>query len=186
MKKQYLYLLTLFVLVAFPSSALQYELSWEGTSQNGGSYLVYGSNTLDFRENSDFLVAITTETAVTVDATFHFYRVVTKAGDLLSLPSPVLRIEYLPDEKLLKYDDKALSQTSYAQNPYVTAEVWGSVSPYFLPDNHPIKNQLDHIFTRARVTPNSKSLENAGFLNTTPGKYSNVIVTTHPTLPGYA
>lgn len=74
---------------------------------------------------------------------------------------------------------------NYKRSGCVDQEIWESVFPYLLPVEHPIKKKLDNIFYQARVTQNSSSIKEAGFRNSTPGKYSQVIVSEHPNLEGY-
>jgi len=51
-------------------------------------------------------------------------------------------------------------------NEYVTEEVWNEVSPYLIPDNHPIKSKLDAIFKNKRVSESCDTLLEAGFIFT--------------------
>ncbi len=53
--------------------------------------------------------------------------------------------------------------SEYPLNPYVTQEVREAVTPFFLPENHPIKKKLDSIFYNKRVTANLESIREAGF-----------------------
>jgi hypothetical protein len=57
--------------------------------------------------------------------------------------------------------------------------------PYLLPDEHELKPLLDSIFTRSRATLNCQSLKEAGFISCRQRKYTHIIVTTHPNVPGY-
>lgn len=95
----------------------------------------------------------------------NIHRVVQQAG----LPSAYPHSEYAP---------------RYTKSPYVPDEIWDALSPYFLPENHPIKKKLDKIFKK-RVTKNRKSLKKAGFSNTKPGKFSMMTVVSHPMLKNY-
>jgi hypothetical protein len=72
----------------------------------------------------------------------------------------------------------------YDYNPYVSPQVWEKISPYFLPENHPIKPKLDSLFSK-RITLNSESLKNAGFEDPEPQKFSKTIVTKHKKIKGY-
>ncbi len=58
-------------------------------------------------------------------------------------------------------------------------------SEYFLPSTHPIKPQLDHLFSSTRVTFSLDSLFESGFQETKPRKFTHLIVTSHPLFPGY-
>lgn len=74
---------------------------------------------------------------------------------------------------------------AYPRNPYVSEDVWDQVSPYFLPEDHPIRPILDQIFSYYRVTLSIKSMKKAGFIHPKPRKWTHLIVTKHPDLPGY-
>jgi hypothetical protein len=72
----------------------------------------------------------------------------------------------------------------YDQNPYVSSEVWQMLTPFFLPEDHPLKPQLDELFSK-RITKSSKTLKKAGFKNTKPQEYSKTIVTKHKKIKEY-
>lgn len=59
------------------------------------------------------------------------------------------------------------------------------VQPYLLSADHPIRPVLDAIFTDSRATLNLKTLKKAGFKKTKPRKFTKLIVTMHPSVPGY-
>lgn len=87
------------------------------------------------------------------------------------------------------YSEKTKSKCfkrSYEKSDKVTEEVWDTLKPYFLPGNHPAKKGLDELFSSPkRVLQNENSLKKAGFKHTSPRKYSKLIVSTHPKIPGY-
>lgn len=66
-----------------------------------------------------------------------------------------------------------------------TQEDWNKVFPYLLPDYHPAKLTLDKIFSSERVLLNLKTMKKAGFIKPLPRKFTRLIVTKHPELPGY-
>lgn len=68
---------------------------------------------------------------------------------------------------------------------YVSEAVWDEITPYLMPDFHPIKPQLDKMFSKKRILQNKKSLWEAGFKKTIVQPFSQVIVTTHTNFPGY-
>lgn len=79
-----------------------------------------------------------------------------------------------------------LLSTKYIKPPHLDQEIWDSVSPYLLPEDHPMKGRLDAIFNNGtRVALSSKTLKAAGFEDPKPGKYSGTIVTTHKKLKGH-
>lgn len=59
------------------------------------------------------------------------------------------------------------------------------ISPYLLPEKHPLKKDLDSLFSKSRVTFNLDTLEKAGFDGSFPRKYTRLIVTRHSRFPGY-
>lgn len=79
------------------------------------------------------------------------------------------------------------TETSYPQNPYVDPDLWENLTPYFLPEDHPVKEQLDEIFSSGqRVLLNQDTLVEAGFTAPKPGhKLTRPYVLKHPKLKGY-
>lgn len=73
---------------------------------------------------------------------------------------------------------------SYPYNPAVPRETWEQLKPFFLPFDHPIKKNLDKIFS-SRVTLNKETFVDAGFDTNGPKHPENLIVGTHPLLRGY-
>jgi hypothetical protein len=67
----------------------------------------------------------------------------------------------------------------------ITQETWEAVYPYLLPETDELKFQLDEIFSQYRVTLNSETLSESGFTNVKPRKYSRIVVTKHPKVPGF-
>ena len=59
------------------------------------------------------------------------------------------------------------------------------MGPHLLPLDHPLKAQLDAIFSVSRVLENRQTLDEAGFdiIAAMPGSF--VIVARHPAMPGY-
>jgi len=72
----------------------------------------------------------------------------------------------------------------YAQNPYVSEELWNSLSPYFIPAESEEKAILDSIFSQRRVLSSIKSMVKSGFILLTHPK-DKIIVAKHPYLKGY-
>jgi len=76
--------------------------------------------------------------------------------------------------------------SAFDRPEHVSANIWKSISPHFIPESHPMKQKLDEIFSsKNRIILNSKSLQKAGFKNTKPGKWSGTVVATHKKLKGY-
>jgi hypothetical protein len=78
-----------------------------------------------------------------------------------------------------------VSINAYEKPSNVSQQTWDRVSPYFLPEDHPVKRKLDKIFQHQTVTRSSRTVEKAGFFNGKPGKYSQVVVSGHFDLEGY-
>jgi hypothetical protein len=74
---------------------------------------------------------------------------------------------------------------AYEKSPYVESYIWNDLEPYFLPENHAIKKQLDQIFTKTRASYNMKSLKASGFSAKKPTHNNHMIVASHPKLKGY-
>lgn len=77
------------------------------------------------------------------------------------------------------------SSTNYARHPAVSENVWNSLSPYFLPEDHPIKPELDKIFSTARALETEKAAKKAGFNSYKHRKGSHAIISKHAKLKGY-
>lgn len=56
---------------------------------------------------------------------------------------------------------------------------------FLIPDSHPIKAQLDELFSCSRVILNLKTLARAGFVFSKPRPFTHLIVAKHPAFPGY-
>lgn len=79
---------------------------------------------------------------------------------------------------------------SYAQgkqihHDYVSEEVWNIVTPYLMPDDHPLKSKLDKLFSKNRVIQDQASMVKAGFVKKDPEPMTKVIVTRHKKMRGY-
>lgn len=59
------------------------------------------------------------------------------------------------------------------------------LTPFLMKKHHPIKSRLDALFSSDRVTLNMKTLTKAGFIKAKPRKFTKLIVTRHPSFPGY-
>jgi hypothetical protein len=79
------------------------------------------------------------------------------------------------------------SLSAETQKPeHIPMSIWEAVTPYLIPEDHPMKNSLDEIFSaKRRVVHSSDTLKKAGFKNTRPGKWTSTIVAKHPKLTGY-
>lgn len=68
---------------------------------------------------------------------------------------------------------------------YVSEAVWDEVTPYLMPNFHPIKPLLDKMFSKKRILQNKRTLWEAGFEKAIVQPFSQIIVTTHKDFPGY-
>jgi hypothetical protein len=59
------------------------------------------------------------------------------------------------------------------------------IAPFLLPQDHPLKPQLDSLFSRQRAIENQKTLVEAGFDIVIAMPHSYIIVARHPSMPGY-
>ena len=54
-----------------------------------------------------------------------------------------------------------------------------------LPKNHPVHRKLDRLFAHSRPLLSLEALIQAGFVKAKPRKFTHLIVTRHPAMPGY-
>lgn len=59
-----------------------------------------------------------------------------------------------------------------------------SIKRFLIPENHPIKPQLDRLFSQ-RVTSSQQSMQDAGFISLDIWKWDKAYVVKHPLLKGY-
>lgn len=75
---------------------------------------------------------------------------------------------------------------SYTRSPHVSQHTWDMLKPYFLPEDHPVKAQLDTVFSNARVLTDEDTLVDAGFKRPKPLANKNrPHVLRHPQFPEY-
>lgn len=82
---------------------------------------------------------------------------------------------------------KAVQQRGVKHNPsiYVSNEVWEQVQDYLMPDDHPMKEKLDQIFSNSRALADQESMVAAGFAPAQPMPRTKITVTRHSEIPGY-
>lgn len=68
---------------------------------------------------------------------------------------------------------------------YLSNEIWEQVQDYLISDDHPMKEKLDRIFSNSRVLADQGSFLAAGFTSANLQHCTQIIVSTHPELPGY-
>lgn len=111
-----------------------------------------------------------------------------KAYTKLELPSGYnieQEFSHIPLNQAICHIAKTIDKIYYVKDPAINQDVWNTVSPYLLPENHPIKSKLDRIFSSSRVTLDSESVRKAGFDNFKPGRFSHAVVSKHSKLKGY-
>lgn len=89
------------------------------------------------------------------------------------------------DLKNLDQDTSASQSSQKPSSKFLSTEVWEIVANYMMPNNHPIKEKLDQIFSASRVFCNLNSMQAAGYAPTTPQRNSQLIVTRHPAFKGF-
>jgi len=86
---------------------------------------------------------------------------------------------------ILAFLTLTFNASAYVRNPEISEEVWNKLTPYFLPEDLPVKKQLDKIFSKSRITLNRDTLEKAKFKKPKHRKVSKCVVSGHPNLKGY-
>jgi hypothetical protein len=154
----------------------------------------------------------TQATQFPIDQRYAYYRVIAKNKDHFSVPSKLLPMsdaKLTPEGRKLQYQaDGAIkyvreplpesyswtqkrvhtpngtTTTKYVQNPYVTEEMWNTLSPYFLPEHFPEKAILDEIFSQRRVLGSHKMMQKSGFIILS-AENDKIVVAKHVSLKGY-
>lgn len=67
----------------------------------------------------------------------------------------------------------------------LTDSEWLTIAPYLLPDTHPIKPDIDRIFSVERPIRSLETLKKAGFHVITEGHWSDTIIATHKEAKGF-
>lgn len=88
-------------------------------------------------------------------------------------------LEITPETYLRKTADSLQSIST------IPKKVKKAISPYLIPDTHPMKASLDNLFHSTRVTLDQKSFERAGFISLSVRPRTHIIVATHPLLPNH-
>lgn len=73
----------------------------------------------------------------------------------------------------------------FETNPYISSSARELIRPYLMPADHPMRANMDNIFTRARVTLNEKSFSKAGFTILYNQPRSMILVGRHLLLQNY-
>ncbi len=78
----------------------------------------------------------------------------------------------------------SLIDAAQSKPPSISQDVWSEVEPYLLPEDHPIKSELDNIFSTNCIA-DGIALYKAGFRGYHHKNPLKVIVAKHPDLKGY-
>lgn len=81
--------------------------------------------------------------------------------------------------------EKGLAYPHFHDNPYVLSDMRKKITPYLLPENHPIKPVLDAIFLTSRATKDIENFTLAGFITRVYAHNSYLHVAEHPSISGY-
>lgn len=73
----------------------------------------------------------------------------------------------------------------FSYNPLVPKKLWNELKPYFLPNDHPIKPQLDLLFSKIRATQSAELFEEAGFGKPFIRQPTNIMIGKHAQFKGY-
>lgn len=77
------------------------------------------------------------------------------------------------------------SHASAKGNTKISEETRNQLKPFLMTKQHPIKKRLNKFFKTKRVIHDTQSLKAAGFINPVPQPKTGIIVTKHPSFPGY-
>lgn len=86
---------------------------------------------------------------------------------------------------LLLFSSLSGKDQSLKNHPYISASAKSEIKPFLLPQDHPLKPSLDHIFHFTRATLNPETFAEAGFTTLYDQPRSFIKVARHPWLPGY-
>lgn len=139
-----------------------FEINWEKDPDPSTTYVVIASESSDDESGRQLFFA-TQQNSISVDKQFPYYQIYALKGEPLPIAPP----------------------RGYVRPQQVSQEVWEALTPYFLPEDHPIKTSLDRMFTQSRVTFSTKKFKKAGFPQNKPRSSSGAMISKNPKLPGY-
>lgn len=85
----------------------------------------------------------------------------------------------------IKKNKRKITYNDFETNPYISTETREFLRPFIMDADHPMRVNMDHIFTSSRVTLNKKSFRKAGFTILYEQPRSLILVVRHPLLPNY-
>jgi hypothetical protein len=68
---------------------------------------------------------------------------------------------------------------------HVPEDIWEQLTPFFVPDNHPIKEKLDKFFSKPNLLQSSEALKKAGFKSSGTRGFSKTQIFKHKRLKNY-
>ncbi|MBY0529226.1 MAG: hypothetical protein K2P51_03450 [Rhabdochlamydiaceae bacterium] len=77
------------------------------------------------------------------------------------------------------------SYPNFYDNSLLDDEMRSLIAPYLLPETHPLKCVVDHLFSQSRATETMESLVLAGFQIIAAMQNSYIVVAKHSAVPGY-
>jgi hypothetical protein len=86
---------------------------------------------------------------------------------------------------LILLSQMVLGEVVASKPDHIKSDAWNKVEPYLLPEDHTLKPLLDAIFSKSRANLSLKTMKKAGFVEAHPRRWTHLIVTTHPDVPGY-
>lgn len=97
----------------------------------------------------------------------------------------MMKLRYLFWQSLIVLVTCFSGLCAQVHHSYASEEAWQLVTPYLMPENHPLKSKLDKLFAKKRVLQDPQTLADAGFEKKSPRSHSHVIVTRHKKMKGY-
>lgn len=98
----------------------------------------------------------------------------------------------MPSNSALRQDllesaliEKERAHASFLYNPWVPPDLWQELEPYFLPHDHPIKADLDSLFSKMRVTQSANLFEKGGFGKPKMREPTNIVIGRHEQFKDY-
>lgn len=82
-------------------------------------------------------------------------------------------------------DGKAPESVSFSAYPHLTSTIKKAIAPYLISDLHPLKQELDDLFGKERITRNRAAFMKSGFEILDEGIRSFIVVARHPLLPNH-
>lgn len=108
-----------------------------------------------------------------------------KIAKRVNFPAPYSRVTRKNEDPLESVSRRMFGSDRVYRPEGVSNTVWNHVTPYLIPDNHPMKEKLDRIFKKSRASHSTSTLSNAGFTDIKKGPWSHATICRHHKLKGY-